>query len=177
MVLGWTQASAFVCGGTRILRCLRDPVVNAEAFGLGRANAETFAPTARYRWILNRRSALAVADPPIGRANAESWPENAETKKRASPTGLKPDPETRNRGRARCRSRPSRRPPPAPAEAAHQQVTTPCGSAPPRSRPPAAARQQGHDPRRQRTSPQRGRDPTPTTSASPGSPQRRRGRG
>ena len=51
-----------------------------------------------------------------------------------------------------ARSRPFRKPHPAPAEAAHQQSTTPCGSAPARSRPPAAAHQQGHDPRRQRTS-------------------------
>ena len=79
----------------------------------------------------DRIRAQKVEDPPPARAYAEPWPEDAETKNHASPTGPSQTPRPEATPRGRCRSGPSRRPDPAKAEAAHQQ---------------------GHDPRRQRTS-------------------------
>ncbi|MDR6119243.1 hypothetical protein QE370_002427 [Aeromicrobium sp. SORGH_AS981] len=171
-----TPGSAFMRGTPRLLRFLRDPVTNAEAFDLRRANEESWVPFAlggreilpsrepfhakgespprpgRHRWICNRRSVSAVADPPIGRANAEPWPQNAEEKDRASKGELGPGPETRNQPQARCRSRPFRRPAPANGEAAQRQGQTPCGTAP-----------AGPRPRRHRTS----KVTTPAGSARP----------
>ena len=99
------------------------------------AKGESPPRPGRHRWICNRRSVSAVADPPIGRANAEPWPQNAEKKDRASKGELGPGPETRNQPQARCRSRPFRRPAPANGEAAQRQGQTPCGTAPAGPRP------------------------------------------
>ncbi|MDR6120007.1 hypothetical protein QE370_003191 [Aeromicrobium sp. SORGH_AS981] len=136
-----SRAVAWARSGPKILRPRRDPLVNAEALELGYANAETYTPAARYRWICSRRTVPAVADPPIGRANAERWIKNAETKNRASPRGRSQTPRPQAAHRPVAGRGPFRRPPPAKAEAAHQQPQVSCGDAP-------ATR----EPRRHRTS-------------------------
>ncbi len=180
-----SRAAARARSGRKVLRWLRDPVENAEAFRLGRANEESWVASALggrtilplrgpfhanaaslgrsalYRWICNRRSASAVAGPPIGRANAERWVKNAETKNLASraSSDQTPRPETGPRpaaGRGPLGGRPSVSRGSAPARpgppaAAHQRARTPCGSAPARSRHPQAAHHQGHDTRPQTT--------------------------
>ncbi len=186
-----SRAAAWARDERKVLRLLRDPVVNAEVFDLrartqhrarlegwgrrnflrscrqGDTNAETFAPTARYRWICNRRTASEVADPPMGRANAERWVKNAETKNRASPES--PDQTARPEvtpgpaaGRGSFGGRPQRMP-----RQRTSKYRPPRGSAAASTDPPQPAHQQGHDDRRERL---RSRPPagsTPRSSAAP----------
>ena len=137
---GWTHDAAFVHWGSRMLRLLRDPVVNAEAFDLRRRKAESWAPFA-----LGRRRDFRAASP----LSVDLQPQNGSCGCRSTDRTrerrtvgqerrneepcvegkLRPDPETRSRPQARCRSRPFRKPTPAPAEAAHQQPQASAGCA------------------------------------------------
>jgi hypothetical protein len=185
-----TQGSAFVRETPRLLRFLRDPVTNAEAFDLRRAKEESWVPFAS-GWAallpsrgtvhekgeaLTRLTPPAVDMPPVERSEGGRSTDGTQKRRSLSPSRVQPAARDPRPARSpTARSRPSRN-------------AAPRGAAPtqphPNEEPHRRSRRSSEKPRRRSPTSSRSRadaappegEPTPTHPQVEGSPTLTRAR-